>query len=173
MTLYEPMLVKHGSHSFMLWGWFLTAGTGWLVRIEGRINAVKYREVLEEKPFHTTWDEVTLHLSIRQWSQNNSGLASWQVCDCPWEAQPNPRLKIHRTSVVERPEHSSSQTVSSHPRWRSSRGWRMEGKWNKLPKFRTAELVETYLRRLKAVIATKCMDWIKCLNTFVYERFTF
>ncbi|KAF7669749.1 hypothetical protein LDENG_00147040 [Lucifuga dentata] len=36
----------------MLWGCFLAAGTGRLVRFEGRMNAAKYKEVLEENLLH-------------------------------------------------------------------------------------------------------------------------
>jgi hypothetical protein len=40
-------MVKHGGGSIMLWGCF-SAGTGRLVRIEGKMNGAKYREILDE-----------------------------------------------------------------------------------------------------------------------------
>ena len=41
--------VKHGGGGgIMLWGCFLAAGTGRLVRIEGKMNGPKYREILDE-----------------------------------------------------------------------------------------------------------------------------
>jgi hypothetical protein len=38
--------VKHGGCSIMLWGCFSAAGTGRLVRIEGKMKGAKYREIL-------------------------------------------------------------------------------------------------------------------------------
>jgi hypothetical protein len=42
--------VKHGGGSIMLSRCFSAAGTGRLVRIEGKINGAKYRNILDEKP---------------------------------------------------------------------------------------------------------------------------
>ena len=40
--------VKHGGVSILLCGCFSAAGTGRLVRIEGKMNGAKYREILDE-----------------------------------------------------------------------------------------------------------------------------
>ena len=41
--------VEHGGGNLMLWGFFSAKGTGWLHRIEGRMNGAMYREILGDK----------------------------------------------------------------------------------------------------------------------------
>lgn len=95
---------KYHSYSKAWWwqhhgvGMFPAAGTGRLVRIEGIINAAMYRNILDE----------TVHLWAEQWSQTqsqviNGSIASEQLCECHWVAQPEPRLESDWTSL-ERPE---------------------------------------------------------------------
>jgi hypothetical protein len=40
--------VKHGGGSIILWGCYSVAGTGRLVRIEGKMKGAKSREILDE-----------------------------------------------------------------------------------------------------------------------------
>ena len=49
-------MVKHGGGSIMLWGCFSVAGPGGLVRIEGKINGAKYREILNENLLQSAQD---------------------------------------------------------------------------------------------------------------------
>jgi hypothetical protein len=48
--------VKHGYGSIMLWGCFSVAGTGRLVRIEGKMNGAKYRGILGENLLQSAQD---------------------------------------------------------------------------------------------------------------------
>jgi hypothetical protein len=48
--------VKHGGGSTMLWRCFSAAGLGRLVRIEGKMNGAKYREVLDENLLQSSQD---------------------------------------------------------------------------------------------------------------------
>ena len=48
--------VKHGGGSIMLWRCFSRAGIGRQVRIEGKMNGEKYREILDENLLQSAQD---------------------------------------------------------------------------------------------------------------------
>uniref|UniRef100_A0A3B3QQY6 Transposase Tc1-like domain-containing protein n=1 Tax=Paramormyrops kingsleyae TaxID=1676925 RepID=A0A3B3QQY6_9TELE len=48
--------VKHGAGSIMLWGCFSAAGTGRRVRIEGKMTAAMYRDILDENLLQSALD---------------------------------------------------------------------------------------------------------------------
>ena len=48
--------VKHGGGSIMLWRCFSVAGTGRLVRIEGKMNAAMYRDFLDKNQLQSALD---------------------------------------------------------------------------------------------------------------------
>ena len=71
--------VKHGGGSIMLWGCLLALGTGTRVRIEGKMNGAKYRQILNENLLQNTFqlDNDPTH------SQDNAGVAAGHVSECP------------------------------------------------------------------------------------------
>ena len=48
--------VKHGGGSVILWGCFSASVTERLVRIKGKINGAKYKEILEENLLQSAQD---------------------------------------------------------------------------------------------------------------------
>jgi hypothetical protein len=49
-------MVKHGVGTIMVWGCFSAAGTGRLVRIEGKMKVAKYGEILDENLLQSSKD---------------------------------------------------------------------------------------------------------------------
>ena len=59
--------VKYGGGSIMLWSCFSAAGTGGLVRIEGKLNEAKYRDIRSENLVQSTQDlRVGQRFTFRQ-----------------------------------------------------------------------------------------------------------
>ena len=54
---------ERGGGSIKLWGCFSAAGTGRLVRVEGKLNGKKYREILNEN-LHPTAQDLGLALRL-------------------------------------------------------------------------------------------------------------
>ena len=114
-------IVKHGGGRVMLWGCFTAAGTGRLVRIEGKINRAKYREILDENLFQSAQD---LRLGRRfTFQQNNDPkhtaktMQEWlwdrslNVLECPSQS---PDLEPNQTSL-DRPENSCTAKPPIQP----------------------------------------------------------
>jgi hypothetical protein len=142
----------------LLWGYFSVAGTGRQVRIEGKMNGAKYREILDENLLQSTQD---LRLGRR--------LAFQQDNDPTHTAKTTQkRLRDKSLNVLQWPSQSLDLIPIKHL-WRdlkiavqqcsSSNLTELERicreEWEKLPKCRCAKLLVSYPRRLGAVIAAE------------------
>ena len=166
--------VKHGDGSIMLWGWFSVAGNGRLVRIEGKMNGAKYREILDEillqsaqdlrlgqrfifqqdnEPKHTA--KTTLNwlwnksLNVLEWSSQSPDL---NLLEDLWGDLKKAVQRCSPSNLTE-----------------LERICREE--WGKLPKYRC---ILSYPRRLEAVNTAKGAStryWVKGLNTYVNVMF--
>jgi hypothetical protein len=95
--------VKHGGGSNMLWGCFSAAGIARLVRIEGKINRAKYREILDENLRQSTQD---LRLGQRFIFQQNNDPKHTAKTTQEW-------LRDKSLNVLEWPSHSPDSTQSN------------------------------------------------------------
>ena len=141
----------------MLWGCFSAAGIGGLVRVEGKLNGAKYRDILNENLVQSAQD---LRLGRRFTFQQDNTLST-QPRQCRW-------LKDNSVNVLEWPSQSPDLNPIKHlwrdlkmavHRWSPSNLTELEricrDEWQKIPKSRCAKLVASYPRRLEAVIAAK------------------
>ncbi|KAK3539900.1 hypothetical protein QTP70_017709 [Hemibagrus guttatus] len=80
--------VKHGGGSIMLWECFSAAGTGRLIRIEGRMNAAMYRDILYENLLQSALD-----LRLGRWfifqQDNNPKHTAKITKECLWDNSVN------------------------------------------------------------------------------------
>ena len=150
--------VKHGGGSIMLWGCFSAAGTGRLVRIEGKMNAAMYRDILDENLLQSALD---LRLGRRFIFQQDNDPKHTAKISKEW-------LQDHSVNVLEWPSQSPDLNPIEHL-WRDlkmavhrrlpSNLIELERyckeEWAKLPKERCAKLVASYSKRLEAVEAAK------------------
>ncbi|KAG2466509.1 TCB1 transposase, partial [Polypterus senegalus] len=150
--------VKHGGGSIMLWGCFSAAGTGRLVRINGKMTAVMYRDILDENLLQSALDRRLWRRFIFQ--QDNDPKHTAKISK-EW-------LQDNSVNVLEWPSQSPDLNLIEHL-WRDlkmavhrrfpSNLMELERcckeKWSKLAKDRCAKLVASYSKRLEAVIAAK------------------
>uniref|UniRef100_A0AAZ3Q806 Uncharacterized protein n=1 Tax=Oncorhynchus tshawytscha TaxID=74940 RepID=A0AAZ3Q806_ONCTS len=112
----------------MLWGYFSATGTGRLVRIEGKMNGCKYREILDENLLQRAQDlrqdNDPKHTAktAQEWLRDKS----LKVLEL------EPRLEPNRISL-ERPENSCAAMLPIQP----DRAWEdLQRRMEKLPKYR-------------------------------------
>ncbi len=137
--------VKHGGGSIMLCGCFSAAGTGRLVAIEGKMNAVKYRDILDEnllqsaqdlrlgRRFTFQQDNDPKHTAkiTKEWLHNNS------VTVLEWSSQSpdlNPIEHLWRDLKMAVHQHLPSN-LTELERFCNE-------EWQRIPKSRCEKLVE-------------------------------
>uniref|UniRef100_F6Z3Z6 Fizzy-related protein homolog n=1 Tax=Xenopus tropicalis TaxID=8364 RepID=F6Z3Z6_XENTR len=148
--------VKYGGGSIMLWGCFSSAGTGKLVRVNGKMDGATYRAILEEN-----LSAKDLRLGRRFTFQ--------QVNDPKHKARATMEwFKTKHIHVLEWPSQSPDlnpienlwqdlkTAVHKHcPSNLTELELFCKEEWARISVSRCAKLVETYPKRLAAVIAAK------------------
>ncbi len=150
--------VNHGGGSIMLWGCFSAAGTGRLVAIEGKMNAAKYRDILDEnllqsaqdlrlgRRFTFQQDNDPKHTAkiMKEWLHNNS------VTVLEWPSQSpdlNPIEHLWRDlKMAVRQRLPSNLTELERI---------CKEEWQRIPKSRCEKLVASFPKRLMAVLNQK------------------
>ncbi|MBN3272993.1 TCB1 transposase, partial [Polyodon spathula] len=150
--------MKHGGNSIMLWGCFSASGPGKLVKIEGKMDAAKYREILEENLLKSARD---LGLGRRFIFQQDNDTKHTAKATVEW-------LKNNKVNVLEWPSQSPALNPVENM-WKEFKNavhqrspsnlteleQFCKEKWAKIAVSRCAKLVETYPNRFMAVIAAK------------------
>uniref|UniRef100_A0A673L418 Thimet oligopeptidase 1 n=1 Tax=Sinocyclocheilus rhinocerous TaxID=307959 RepID=A0A673L418_9TELE len=150
--------VKHGGGSIMLWGCFSAAGTGRLVAIEGKMNAAKYRDILDENLLQSAQD---LRLGQRFTFQQDNDPKHTAKITKEW-------LHNNSVTVLEWPSQSPDLNPIEHL-WRDlkmavhqrlpSNLTELERickeEWQRIPKSRCEKLVASFPKRLMAVLDQK------------------
>uniref|UniRef100_A0A671VMH4 Tc1-like transposase DDE domain-containing protein n=1 Tax=Sparus aurata TaxID=8175 RepID=A0A671VMH4_SPAAU len=142
--------VKHGGGSIMLWGCFSAAGTVRLVAIEGKMNAAKYRDILEENLFQSAQD---LRLGRRFTFQQDNDPKHTAKITKEW-------LRNNSVTILDWPSQSPDLNPIAHL-WRDlkmavhQRSPSNLTELERIPKSRCEKLVASFPRRLMAVLAQK------------------
>ncbi len=132
--------VKHGGGSIMLWGCFSAAGTGRLVAIEGKMNAAKYRDILDENLLQSPQD---LRLGRRYtFQQDNDPKHTAKISP---DLNPIEHLWRDLKMAVHQRLPSNLTEVERI----------CKEEWQRIPKSRSEKLVASFPKRLMAVLNQK------------------
>uniref|UniRef100_A0A8K9UU74 Tc1-like transposase DDE domain-containing protein n=1 Tax=Oncorhynchus mykiss TaxID=8022 RepID=A0A8K9UU74_ONCMY len=150
--------VKHGGGSIMVWAFFSSAGTGKMVKIDGKMDGAKYRTILEENLMESAKD---LRLGRRFVFQQDNDPKHKAKSTMEW-------FKNKHIQVLEWPSQSPDlnpienlwkELKTAVHKCSPSNLTELElfckEEWEKMSVSRCAKLIETYPKRLTAVIAAK------------------
>ena len=150
--------VKHGGGSVMLWGCFASSGTGKLYRVEGKMNSIKYQEILGENVMpsvrklklgrHWTFqqdnDPKHTSKSTKAWFQQRS----WKILEWPSQSPDlNPIENLWwdlKKAVAKRKPKNIRELEAIACE-----------EWAKIPQERCQKLVSGYASRLEHVLKAK------------------
>lgn len=150
---------KHGGGGIMVWGCFVNNRPGPLVRVEGKLDASGYIEILEKNllPFMSNLEQITyifqednapIHTAKKaaEWKDEN------MIVSLPWPAQSPDLNPIEH--VWDRLERGIRQRTTP-PKNIHELAVAVEEEWFKLDSNFLENLVESMPRRIKAVIESK------------------
>ena len=138
----------------------------------GKVQRDPWQKPAPERSGPQTGAKV--HLPIGQqpsaYSQDNAGVASGQVSECPWVAQSDPGLEpdLWRDLKIAVQQRSPSNLTELERICKEE--------CEKLTKYRCSKLIASYPRRLEAAIAAKGASikyWVKGLNTYINVIYRF
>jgi transposase len=153
--------VKFGGGSLMIWGCMTAKGAGYACRINGRMDAQLYTNILDDELIQTLQyyeldrkdivfqqDNDPKHTSslARQWFENND------IEVLPWPPQSpdlNPIEHLWQ-SLKRRLAAYETEPTGMHELWQ-----RVEAEWNNIPMQECLDLIESMPRRISAVVKAK------------------
>ncbi|KAG2468920.1 TCB1 transposase, partial [Polypterus senegalus] len=150
--------VKYGGGSIMLWGCVASAGTGNLVKVEGRMDSTQYQQILE-----TNVQESVTKLKLRRgWifqqdndpkhcskstkafiQRNKYNVLEWPSQSPDLNRIENLWCELKRAVHARKPSNLNELEIFC------------KEEWSKIPSSTIQTLIGTYRKRLEAVISAK------------------
>ena len=142
-------------------GCFSAAGTGRLVRIEGKMNGAKYVEILDENLMQSA-QELRLWRRFIFQQDNDPKHTAKTTKKWLWDKSLNVLEWPSQSPDLNRIEHLWRDLKIAVQRCSPSNMTDLERlcreEWEKLPKYRSAKLVASYPRRLETNCCQKCFN---------------
>lgn len=153
--------IKFGGGSLMIWGCMLYQGVGWMCRIDGRMDANLYTEILadyvkqsaqyyglnlDDMVFQQDNDSKHTSKQAQKWLSDNDV----KVLDWPSQSPDLNPIEHLWDHLKRRLNDYEEQPTSMHELWQ-----RVEAEWNKIPAEVCGRLIESMPRRIEAVLKAK------------------